>query len=200
MFRRWLEDRGLKRGAITWEPIEWLCWLRLISPLSQAWQLHEIGLAVRKIFVGRDYVQAAKKWWKNPPKRLTYEPVDEDDGFAQRVIKQGFPQEALEWHADWLSKRLENTKDFTDTLRKQLHEIGFAYQATRGRPKTAKNDRVPSEWDEQEAKTEAEAWRLFAAVLLRKNSASDAFSADAAKEDFEKDEPKGWLLAKSIIS
>ena len=116
MFRRWIEGRSADARVITGEAIEWLCWLRLVSPLSRKWQLHEIGLAVRKLFVGRDYVRAAKKWLANPPRRQTYAEVDEGDEFSERVVKRGFSQEFLEWKADWLSKRLEDTKDFREPL------------------------------------------------------------------------------------
>jgi hypothetical protein len=200
VFQSWLFNKGLHTGVITSERIEWLCWLHLIGPISRQWELHDISLAVLKAFGGQAYIEDARRWWDNPPNRVTYEPVQEKDGFAERVMKQGFPQEFHEWHAEWASKRLAGLQRFTDTLRKQLQQTDFDYLATRGRRKASKDDPIPAAWNEPREETPEQAIKDFLAILLRQEKPTDTFSPTAAKEDLEKDQPKGWLLAKSLNS
>ena len=197
-FKQWLHRNGLKIKLITGEAVEWLCWLHLISPISREWQLHELGLAVLKTFGGRDYAAAAEKWHAKPPARQTFEEPEKTDGFEEAVIKRVFSQEFQEWRADWLAKLLEKNPRFSDTLRKQLREVGFVYRETRGRPRLKKDDLIPQAWDKREERTVDEAWMEFAKLVYRKDLPSDEFAPAGAPDDFERDEPKGWLQANNI--
>jgi hypothetical protein len=42
--------------------LDYLCWLHLVSPISERWALHEISKAVKKTFVDQSYYDFKKRW------------------------------------------------------------------------------------------------------------------------------------------
>ena len=176
-FKQWLHKNGLKKGVITGQRTDWLCWLCLIAPISRDWRPNEMAMAVCKTFGDPDYREAAKDWWDEPPSGLTYLPVEKDDDFVKTVTKRIFPQEFLDWKAERDARTICGRGRLSDLLRKELKELGIEFRAdARGRSKNAK-DELPSLPD-----------------VLRGEAEPELDTTG----DSEKDEPKGWLLANSL--
>jgi hypothetical protein len=68
------KDIGYPLGSslsYTSSKLDYICWLHLVSPISEKWMLHEIGKAVEKKFF-QQYAERVKKFWEKPPEKLTY--------------------------------------------------------------------------------------------------------------------------------
>jgi hypothetical protein len=164
--------------------LDYLCWLHLVSPISEQWTLHEISRAVKKMFFfDESYYPFKERWLSKPPSPLRYRVPNKNESPGERLKTMTTPVGFEEAEADWLSGVLAHLRPFSDLLAELLTDTGFRYIKRRGRP--------PQPCTETPAKTQD-----IRAILLS-DSPLENF-AILGKKDLEKDEPKGWLLAKAI--
>src|SRR5262249_50437296 len=123
---------------------------------------------------------------------------------GQRFKKMTRPLGFEEAEADWLSGVLANVRVFSDSLSDLLRRTGFRYVWSSGRPHHPREE-APSETEKPKRTNNhpdsaIEAIALFApelAKILESPAPLENFEI-LGKKDLEKDEPKGWLLAKTI--
>jgi hypothetical protein len=163
--------------------MDYLCWLHLVSPISEQWTLHEVSRAVKKMFFDESYYQFKERWLAKPPAPLTYRVPNKNESPGEGLKRMTTPVGFEEAKADWLSGVLAHLRPFSDLLAGLLRDTGFRYTKRRGRP--------PQPRTETPAKTQD-----IRAILLS-DSPLENFEI-LGKKDLEKDEPKGWLLAKTI--
>jgi hypothetical protein len=190
------KDKGYPLGSslsYTSSKLDYVCWLHLVSPISEQWTLHEIGKAVKKMFFP-EYAERVKKFWEKPPEKLTYREsqVGENDSPGKRYTKLAIPVELEAEKDDWLSSAIFNLRPFNDSLADWLAKTDFAYKAPRGRPSKSSSE-IPTESPEEQQRIDD------LLKILRSTSALENVEG-LGKKDLEKDEPKGWLLAKTITA
>jgi len=163
--------------------LDYLCWLHLVSHISERWTLHEISKAVKKTFFDESYFRFRQRWWVNKTK--------EDQSLKDQTLEVHLVNKstvAAEFDAataDWLSDTLSNLRPFSDSLADLLMDTGFRYRKRRGRAPTSRTE-TPSDVHD------------IRAILLG-NDPLENFEI-LGKKDLRKDEPKGWLLAKTITA
>ena len=188
----WMKDHGAESKAISWEAINWLCWLQLTAPLSKDWEPHQAAKAVRKMFLGERFRRDATKWWSAPPK-LTYEPPDEGDDWPARMAKETVSNEFNDFVEDYVNNELADLKSFTNTLTRQLNEYGIPHHRRRGKPRKFVEE-VPDAWERGDVVELAKALRSIATGQEHKGK----FNPESALSDLEKDDPQGWLAAYHV--
>jgi hypothetical protein len=188
--------------------LDYLCWLHLVSPISERWTIHEISKAIKKTFVDQSYYDFKKRWLDKPPAALTYRVPDKNESRGERFKKMTIPVGFEEAEADWLSGVLAHLRPFSDSLADLLRDTGFRYTKRRGRAPKPRIE-TPNEPDKptlcRTRNYPDSAIEAMAAVspqlasILESNHPLENFEI-LGKKDLEKDEPKGWLLAKTITA
>jgi hypothetical protein len=171
--------------------LDYLCWLHLVSPISEQWARHEVSKAVKKMFFDESYYQFKERWWSKATATLTYREVSDNDSPGERLKKKTVPVEFEEAKADWLSAVLSHFRPFSDSFADLLRDTGFTYTSRRGRAPTRRTE-TPSKPDKSNYSAQ-----LATILLHRSNDPFENFEV-LGKKDLEKDEPKGWMLAKTI--
>jgi hypothetical protein len=163
--------------------LDYLCWLHLVSPISEQWTRHEVSRAVKKMFFDESYYQFKERWLAKPSARLTYLVPNKNESPGERLKKMTIPIGFEEAKADWLSGVLTHLRPFSDSLADLLRDTGFRYTKRRGRAPKPRTETPSNPRDIR--------------AILWSNSPFENFEI-LGKKDLEKDEPKGWLLAKTI--
>ena len=186
--------------------LDYLGWLHLVCPISEQWTLHEISKAVRKTFFFEDRFQFREKWLAKPPAPLTYRVPEKNDSPGARFKKMTVPVGFEEAEADWLSGTLSNLRPFSDSLADWMKNTGFSYKTRYGRPPKSRAE-TPSEprkstfcstrYHPESAIEAFEQVTPDLATVLKSPDPLENFEM-LGKKDLEKDDPKGWLLAKTL--
>ena len=168
--------------------LDYLCWLHLVSPISEQWTLVEISRAVKKTFFDQTYYDWKEKWLAKPPMALTYSVPAKNDSPGQRFKKMTVPVGFEDAEAEWLSGVLLNLRPFSDSLDDKLTDTKFRCKKHTGRP---------PKMDSETPSPTKKGYSHDLATIVRSHIPLENFEI-LGKKDLEKDDPKGWLLAKTI--
>ena len=184
--------------------LDYLCWLHLVSPISEQWTLHEISKAVKKTFVDQSYYDFKKRWLAKPPAPLTYRVPNKNESPGEGLKRMTTPVGFEEAEADRMSAVLSNLRAFSDKVADLLADTGFRYTKRRGRAAKPRTE-TPSETDKSKLgrpqnypDSAIEAVAVLSsqlATILQILEPLGNFEI-LGKKDLEKDEPKAGFWRK----
>ena len=138
------------------------------------------------MFFDQSYLQFKETWWRNKTRE---DQSLKDQSLEEHLLKKSpVAVEFGEAAADWLSGIFSHLRPFSGSLAGLLSVTGFRYAKRRGRAPKPRTETPSGSQQEIDATLGA---------ILRSNSPYENFEV-LGKKDLEKDEPKGWLLAKAI--